>query len=1086
MRRLGLMMLLVATLHGVAAAQETTGTITGVASDQSGAVLPGVSVTVRNINNGLSRTVVTNESGIYVATLLPIGSYDVTFELQGFQGFSARGITLHVNDRLQIDGHLSVSGVAESVEVTASSQMAQPLAALQTTMGTRQVQELPLNNRNFVQLATLAPGVSSDLSDEVGVGLTSVVSLSINGARRNAVNWLVDGVSNVDVGSNITLLSTPTLESIDEFKIITNSYAAEWPRSGGGIVNVVTKSGSNRFAGSVYEFLRSDKLNANSFFRNLSTDATQNSTPAPLKYNNFGATLGGPAMPNKLFFFYSEEARRITRAPSSLTAQTVDPVWLNDPTNANYVAPALRDPNAVKLLSLFPTPNTVIAGTARFVNSAPNLNNTRQEVARVDYDINQNWRLTGRYTHDNSYTREPGGLFLTLAVPNIATTDTNVPGQVAAAQLRTVIGSRSMNEFQFHFSGNKIGTINPDGTNNRRSQIGLNIPEIYPENAGGYMPLVTVTGQLSQIGANQLIGIEYKQFTLTDNFTTQRGTHAFKAGGLATFEQKNENATNQTQGNFAFGAGGGRTAFQNFLTGNADGLCGTNCSYAEAEIDVTNHLRFNRYEFFAQDSWRPRAGLTLDLGVRYSLYPPITDANNLMTNFSPKAYVASKAPAFANPSGSLITLGTGDPLNGIIVAGKNSPYGDAIYAFDKGDIQPRIGLTWSPGGDARTIVRSAYGIYYDQALVGIFEQNAFTNPPFVNTVSLINTRLSNPGSGVTATTSGVRNLIGIGDDFKTPRTQQWNVGVQRQLYTRGVVDVSYVGSHGDHLIRPVDINYPQPADVLRVGSAAVNLVRPYAGYGSITQRETTARANYWGLLSSFRHDAGAAGSITLNYTLSRNRTDSTNDRDAVDIPQNPLDLAVEYADARTDRRHIFTANYVYEIPFLRTSTNTLLKAVLGGWQIAGITTINSGQPVSRISESTNGFLRGGRPNIVGDPGAGQQTANLFWFNPNAYAPAADGTYGNSVRAEWRQPGRNQTDLSLSKNWTFNGTQRIQFRADAINAFNHTQWLADPNVAGLDNTCTTLLTTCNAPTDTFGQILNTRAPREIQLGLKFYW
>jgi hypothetical protein len=1086
MRRLGLIMLVVATLHGVASAQETTGTITGVTTDETGGVLPGVTVTVRNTGTALARTIITNETGSYAAPLLPIGSYEVVFELQGFQTVSQRNITLHVNDRLQINGRLSVSGVAESVNVIATSELVQPVPQLQTTMASRQVQELPLNNRNFVQLATLAPGVSSDLSDEVGVGLTSTVSLSINGARRNAVNWLVDGVSNVDVGSNITLLSTPTLESIEEFKIITNSYQAEWPRSGGGIVNVVTKSGSNRFAGSVYEFLRSDKLNANSFFRNLSPNASLNSTPAPLKYNNFGATLGGPAIKNKLFFFYSEEARRITRAPSSLTAQTVDPVWLTDPTNPNYVAPALRDPNAVKLLSLFPAPNAVIAGTARFVNSAPNINNTRQEVARVDYDINPNWRLTGRYTHDNSFTREPGGLFLGLLVPDIATTDTNVPGQVAAAQLRTVIGSRSMNEFQFHFSGNKIGTINPDGTNNRRGQIGLNIPEIYPENAGGYMPLVTITGQLSQIGANQLIGIEYKQFTLTDNFTTQRGTHAFKAGGLATFEQKNENATNQTQGNFNFGAGGGRTAFQNFLIGNADGLCGTTCSYSEAEIDVTNHLRFNRYEFFAQDSWRPSAGLTLDLGVRYSLYPPITDANNLMTNFSPKAYVAANAPKFADAAGSLITLGTGDPLNGIIVAGKNSPYGDAIYAFDKGDIQPRLGLTWSPGNDPRTIIRSAYGIYYDQALVGIFEQNAFTNPPFVNTVSLLNTRLSNPGSGTTATTSGVRNLIGIGDDFKTPRTQQWNVGVQRQIYTRGVVDVSYVGSHGDHLIRPIDINYPQPADVLRVGSAAVNLVRPYAGYGSITQRETTARANYWGLLSSFRHDAGAAGSLTLNYTLSRNRTDSTNDRDAVDIPQNPLDLAVEYADARTDRRHIFTANYIYELPFLKNSGNAVAKAILAGWQFAGITTINSGQPVSRISESTNGFLRGGRPNIVGDPGAGEQTANLYWFNPNAYAPAADGTYGNSVRSEWRQPGRNQTDLSLSKNWTFNGTQRIQFRADAIIAFNHTQWLADPNVAGLDNTCTVSLTTCNPSTDTFGQILNTRAPREIQLGLKFYW
>jgi hypothetical protein len=474
----------------------------------------------------------------------------------------------------------------------------------------------------------------------------------------------------------------------------------------------------------------------------------------------------------------------------------------------------------------------------------------------------------------------------------------------------------------------------------------------------------------------------------------------------------------------------------------------------------------------------------VDYGVRYSLYPPITDANNVLTSFLPSAYVAANAPKCANAACTLITAGSGDPLNGIIVAGKNSPFGDAIYAFDKKDIQPRIGITWDPTSAGRTIFRTSYGVYYDQALVGIFEQNSFTNPPYVNTVSLLNAKLSNPGSGTTSSTTGVLALIGNGDNFKTPRTQEWNAGVQQQLYSRGALDLSYVGSHGDHLIRPIDINYPNPADVLRLGS--VNLARPYQGYGAITQRETTARSNYWGILSSFRHNGGAAGSLTLNYTLSRNRTDASNDRDAIDIPQDPNNIAIEYADARTDRRHIFTANYVYEIPFLKDSSNTLLKAVLGGWQIAGLTAINSGQPIPRISESTNGFLRGGRPNIVGDPAAGNQTANLYWFNPNAYTPAADGSYGNSVRSEFRQPGRNQTDLSLSKNWTFNRTQRLQFRADAINAFNHTQWLADPQANGLDNTCTISLTTCNPSNDTFGQILNTRAPREIQLGFKFYW
>jgi hypothetical protein len=1081
MRRLGLMMLLAATFCVAASAQETTGTITGVTTDETGGVLPGVSVTIKNTNTSTSHTVVTNESGTYTASLLPVGSYEVTFELSGFQPVTLKNITLHVNDRLKLDGKLTVGGVAESVEVSAGSTLVQPIAALQTTITSTQVKELPLNNRNFVQLATLAPGVSSDLSDEVGVGLTSTVSVSINGGRRNAVNWLVDGASNVDVGSNITLLSTPSLESIEEFKIITNGYQAEWPRSGGGIVNVVTKSGSSRYSGSGYEFLRSDKFNANSFFRNLSPDPSINSTPAPLKYNNFGGTVGGPAIPGKMFFFFSEELRRITRV-TPLTANTVDPAWLTDPSNANYVPPALRDPNAVKMLSLFPAPN--VTGRAQFLTSSPAIQNTRQEVVRVDYDLNPNYRLTGRYSHDNSFTEEPGGLFNGLVIPNVATTDTNVPGQLAAVILRSTHGGSKLNELQFQFSSNTISDQNLAADRNLRSSLGLNIPELFPGNALGVMPFVAVTGQLSTIGANQLFGIEYRNYTVSDSFTWQRGTHGLKFGGLMTFEQKNENASNQTQGNFTFATGGGRTAFYNFLSGNADGLCGSPCTYTEAQNDVTEHLRFNRYEMFAQDSWKPRANVTVDYGVRYSLYPPITDINNVLTNFLPSTYVAANAPKCANAACTLITPGTGDPLNGIIVAGKSSPFGNGIYGFDKGNIQPRIGATWDPKGDARTIYRSSYGIYFDQPLVGIFEQNSFTNPPYVNTVNIQNPRLSNPGSGTTATAVGVPALIGNGDDFKTPRTQEWSAGVQQQLYQRGALDVSYVGAHGDHLIRPIDINYPNPADVLRLGS--VNLARPYQGYGAITLRETTARSNYWGILTSFRHNGGAAGSLTLNYTLSRNRTDSTNDRDAVDIPQDPNNLAVEYADARTDRRHIFTANYVYEIPFLKNSSNTLLKAVLGGWQIAGITSINSGQPVSRISASTNGFLRGGRPNIVGDPGAGDQTANLYWFNPNAYAPAADGTYGNSVRSEWRQPGRNQTDLSLSKNWTINGTQRLQFRVDAINAFNHTQWLADPNVAGLDNTCTTSLTTCNPSNDTFGQILATRAPREIQLGFKFYW
>jgi Carboxypeptidase regulatory-like domain/TonB dependent receptor len=1078
LRKVGLVWLLVGAASRLTA-QETTGTITGVATDQTGAVLPGVSVTVKNVGTGLTRPLITSEAGRYIASFLPVGSYEITFELSGFQPYTARNINLHVNDRLEVNGTLALGEQAVTVEVTAASLIVQATPAVQNLMGPTQVTELPLNNRNFMQLATLVPGVVSSLADEVGVGLTSVTDISVNGARRNGVNWLVDGASNVDVGSNITLLATPTLESIEEFKIITSSYAAEWPRSGGGVINVVTKSGTNEFRASAYEFFRNDGLNANSFFRNLSTDPTIANHPAKLRYNNFGYTLGGPVRKDKLFFFFSQEWRRIERPPSTAAANVVDPAWLNDPTNANYVAPALRDPNAVRLLEAWPAPNV---GTNRFIISAATPLNTRQEVARVDYAIKPSWRAMVRYTHDQSETVEPGGLFFAAAVPNIATTRTTVPGDVFVAQLTTTINSSTLNEVSYQLSGNEISTENPSGTRNTKADFNINTTELFPENQANRIPTLVVTG-LSTVGANQLYQIKYRNHTIVDNLSLQRGNHSFKVGGLVSFESKNENAANESQGRFTFVAGGGLTAFQNFLRGNTGGLCGTACTYAESERDVTEHLRWNRYEVYAQDSWRVRPKLTLDLGVRYSLYPSVTDVNDLLTSFSPALYSPASAPRFANAAGTLLVAGTGDRLNGIVRAAVNA-HGRGLYETDKNNIAPRLGLSWDARGDGRTIVRGGYGIYYDQPLIGMFEQNSFTNPPFANTVNLLNPTLSNPAAGVTPTTRGVPSLIASSDPFATPRTMQWNVGVMRQLYARGALEVSYVGSRGDNLIRPVDINRPQPADVARLGGE--NIVRPFPGYAAITMRETTAKARYNGLLVNFRHEGGRAGLLNVAYTLSHNLTDATNDRDAQDIPQNPLDKGAEYGVARTDRTHVFSLNYVYELPFFRKSENAFLKAALGGWQVSGITTFQSGAPVPRmLVANTNGGRRGNRVIQIADPFS-NLPSDRYFFNPAAFAPPPDGSFGNRERFTFRFPGRNQWDITLSKNWYPSGKTRLQFRADFINAFNHTQFTFSP---------TDLTFTCNAgPTDPtcavagspFGQFVNARLPREIQLGLKLYW
>ena len=1073
----------VALLPATLVAQEITGTIAGTVTDQSGAALPGATVTARNLGKGVTTEVVSSRTGRYTLPYLTNGEYEITFAMPGFKPYVAKGISLHVNDRLEVGASLKVEGVTEAVEVTASAQLIQPSPAVQNLMGSTQVQELPLNNRNFVQLATLVPGVSSSLTDEVGIGLTSTVSLSINGARRNAINWFVDGASNVDVGSNITLLSTPTLESIEEFKIITSSYAAEWPRSGGGIINVVTKSGSNVFRGSAYEYYRNDGLNANSYFRKQSTNPAISGAPAQLDYHNFGATLGGPVMKDRLFFFASYERRKIERAPTSLSANTIDPAWLNNPSNPNYVAPALRDPNAVKLLSAWPAPNT---GTNQYQSIAPNKQDTTQYVGRVDYYLNPKWRLMGRYTYDLSATTEPGGLFFGTAIPDVATTLTDVPGQVGVAQVTTTISPRMLNEFSFQFSSNAIDSTYGSNVKNTRSAYGLTIPELYPENREGLIPTIAVSG-LSSIGAPQLFHNTYKNYTVGDNLSYQRGNHQLKGGFLFAWEIKNELSGSGTQGSFSFGAAGGRTAFQNFLTGNRDGACGSTCSYSEPTIEVASKMRFQRYEFYVQDSWKVKPNVSIDLGLRYSVQPAVTDVNDVLTNFSPALYNRAQAPQFSSAAATTLLAGSGNFTNGIVVAGQNSPHGRGIYATDKNNIMPRVGFSWDKGGNGSTVLRGGFGVYYDQALVGIFLQNAFVNPPFVQSPSVQNPQLSNPGAGITPTTVAPVALIASSDPFITPRTMQWNVGVQRKLYTRGVIDIGYVGSRGDNLIQPVDINAPTPKEVVAT-NGVINTARPYVGFAGINFRQTTAKARYNGLLVNFRHDGGRKGLVSVAYTLSQSKTDATNDRDAVDLPQDRTNLAAEYALSRTDRTHVFTVNYVYELPFFRDAKGGIAKQVLGGWQLSGITQFWSGPPISRVvNGQTNGSRRGIRVNQISDPFSNlpaNTPGGVYYFNPAAFAPPADGQLGTTGRAIFRLPGVNQWDITASKNWYPSKNTRLQFRADLINALNHTQ--LDPG--SIQNVCTVAVTAtdCTASTGNFGKITGTRAPREIQLGVKFFW
>ncbi|HEU4597920.1 MAG TPA: TonB-dependent receptor [Pyrinomonadaceae bacterium] len=1149
-------------LSGAALAQvgETAAQINGQVVDSAGAIVPGATVVITNDATNEERRVTTNDDGYYVITPLSPGTYTLTVEQASFKKYVETSITLNAADRRVMNVSLETGNVNETVTVTSEQNVVQDSPTGQTLISGTQVLEIPLQNRDFTKLLELTPGVSSSLDDETGFGLSNRFDVSINGMRRNSVNVFVDGVSNTDVGSNITLLSTPTVDSIKEFKVLTSNYTAEVGRSGGGTVTLVTRGGENDFHGSLYDFARNDRFNANTFFNNRAGRRANGSLVLPtprLRYHNFGGTFSGPVMlPNfgvgdkwywsgrdKTFFFFSHEQRRITRGITAATATvptaaeragdfspnlglplfrtsaatpascttpgvgtcTNTPLNVTD-TNGNVIQARAGmifrasdgrayagnilplsdfDPRALSIVNAFPLANT---GASSFTHAPINALRTQQESIRVDHNFNDNHKLFGRYTHDLNRTVEPSGLFAVNNVPNFGTTETRIPGMTFVLSVTSVLSPTLVNEATYNFSSNLIGSAVIGRSKDADFPGVETIPEVFPENNAGVIPQITFTSAHSNLNSLQGFNIAYKNQLIRDVVTWTRGNHTWKFGGEASWELKDENANNITQGAFAFsgvrtrGVSGGISltqtglAFADLLQGRAD-------NYTEDQFDVTVNLRFGRRELFVQDTWKVRPNLTLDLGVRYQFFVPVTDVNNVLTSFDPALYNRANAPTCTTAACTALVRGTGDELNGIARAGVNSRFGDSIYPSDKNNFSPRVGLAWDPFKEGKTVVRMGYGLYYDQPLVGIFEQNAFVNPPFNSrsTFSGAGVTFSNPSGGALGTLP-VRALIATAPDFETPMIQQWSIGVQHELFRNVVADISYVGTKGDHLIRPLDINQPQPEDVNRVGLANANTVRPFLGYQHITWRETSGISRYHGFLSTISYRFGNGLSLTGSYTFSKNMTDATNDRDAVDFPQNPLNYRFEYAEARTSRPHIFSASYVYELPFFTKDANRWKRTILGGWQFSGITDITSGQPVARVgvaaAQPAGGALTGFYPNLVGDPNGGRArqidpaTGLPFVFDPAAFALPTAGTYGTAPRAFARLFGRNQTNLSLTKNIYFDTEQavRLQLRAEAFNVFNHTQFTGVGTVFSTTGTA-------------FGRPTGARLPREFQFGAK---
>lgn len=1138
---------------GCLSAQDISGTIGGIVLDASGAGVPKAKVTVTNTDrNVVAGSVITDSNGAYSVTFVPVGTYSIKVEASGFKTQTESGIVLNVNDNLKINIALQIGATTESVEVKAEeAQVELGTAAAATTINGTQIRELELSTRNYEQLVSLMPGVSANTTDDLYIGNSSpagtaaTLPYSINGNRNSANNWTVDGSDNVDRGSNQTLMTFPSVDAIAEFKVERSLYTAEMGRAGGSQISVVTKSGSSMFHGSAYEFFRNDVLTANNFSNNANkvnfVDESSPSTPCtaanfsdckakvpPLRWNDYGFTLGGPIYipgkfnknKNKDFFFYSQEWRKIITyttfnpvlptqgmlqgqfaqpiciattagtCPTGSTITTSIPTNLINPVSAAYIKDIFAQ---IPLSSV----NTVSGTTSGFFPQR-NIYDSRQELARIDHYVNERFLIWGRFEIDDIPTTEPGGLFTGAAIPGVATTSTNSPGRSVSIHFQNTVTPTLVNDAGFNYSQSAINST-PIGLMSKSKATDANPTEPFT-NQDGVVPELTFTGGSTLVGYGPYN--EYnKNFTWFDNLTKNWGAHTFKFGVSINRYNKTENAANQ-EGAFGFSSAGLQTGTSSFQQAWANFLLGNVATFSMPSTDITPDLWAWQQEAFAQDDYKVNSRLTVSYGVRWSYFGLPTDSHGLLDNFDPALYSRANAPQI-NPAGGLIVAGTGNSpsLNGIIVGGKSSPFGATIGNNRYANFAPRLGIAWDPTGSGRTSIRTGYGIYYDSGLFGTYEQNTFANPPFVQSISLSNGSFNNIGSATQNVSLSPLVLHATAIPTLVPYIQQWSFDIQRRLPKDVILDVGYYGSKGTHLLGEVDINEAYPGTALAAGLHAangntifttaddpnINAVRPYLGFGPITDIESAFDSNYHSLQANVRKFFGSLGLFNAAYTWSKVLTDNASDRS--NAPQNSYNWHEgEYGPASFNRTQVLTLNYVYTLPFFRTG-HGWKNAALGGWELSGIMTFQTGLPATVTTSSVDpaglGILGASpvssRPDMVCNPNAGAPHQFLgvavaggpTWFNTSCFQPTPQGAVrpGNAGRYTVDGPGYFDWDAGILKNFNL-GTEKLhlQLRGEAFNVLN---WVNPSGFASTNNTSTL-----------FGEISSYRAARRMQIAAKF--
>lgn len=1069
MRRYGLLALWLAIAVGWLAPPsllaQATGTITGVITDEQGGVVPGVAVEVTNTATNQTRTATTGADGFYTVPLLQPGPYSVKATLQGFKTMVRDGITVAVGSTSRVDVRLGVGALEESIRVTSEAPLVETSSAsLGTVIDEKKIVELPLNGRNFTQLGTLIPGViapppglGGQAGDATpggfGVGTTG---FSVNGMRNQSNNFLLDGASNNDT-FNTGFVLRPPPDAIQEFKIQTHSYSAEYGRNAGSVVNVVTKAGTNDLHGAAWEFNRDDALQARNFF------AAADQAKPKLEQNQFGGSLGGPIVRDKVFAFGYYEGYRQTRGNTTnvlvLTeaqrAGNFGSTTIRDPQTGaafpgNTIPSERIDPAAARFIADYmPLPNS---GTNRYVASPDTQDDRNNFGGRVDYRLNQQHSILGR---------------VLLTTTESVTPPVTAPiGNTSKSTLTDYMGSHtfilSQNAINVaRLSFNKIDAEPTITSGLRNEDYGINVPNTNSLAVG--LASIAITGYPNFGDAQQpFVKRENEVLQFSNDFSWTRKAHSMKFGFEYRSEQMVIASINRPNGDYSFNG---------FYSGNAaaDFLLGLPSQFRRTTTNQPQDGSRSVYSLYAQDEWRAAPNITVSAGLRYEISPPFVDTNDALNAFHPGKQSVRFPDA---PAGLVYPNDPGVPRG--------------TYATDKNNIAPRLGIVWDPSGEGRTSVRAAWGVFYDAlAGQGDFWQSGVLAPPFtplveVNAPAPLTLRdpLTVAGGSGTRFPNNL-TIIGWAEDFTTPYAYQFNTSFQHQFGNSIGAEIGYVGSRGRNLPMFFEVNpgvYApgQTTAGARIFGSAFALVRPTF---------SAADSSYNALQTSVRMRPRNGLNFSASYTLGQAK-DHVSGLNVGGEPRPVLPVTIgdeasfdrardlEWGYALFDVRHRFVVSFGYELPTLDTQ-GALVRGILGGWQLNGIIQKQTGFPVVLTNSQLSIRYLTNRPDATCDPNDGAPNTVEKWFNTECFVTrplAQTGEQpGNAGRNTIRGPGFASTDLSLFKNIALPNAHRIQLRLEAFNAFNQNRFNSPSGAINTTN---------------FGRITSAQDGRVMQLGVKY--